>query len=194
MTPERKARITDVLNKRQPDIAVVMENIADPHNIFAIMRTCDAVGVQDVYIINTPFKKHPKFGKASSKSATKWVTKHEFDNLSSCIDAVRSRYSKLYASYLGDASVDLYDMDLTESIALVFGNEQEGITDEMLSACDGSFIIPQVGMIQSLNVSVACAVTLYEAMRQRRAKGYYDKARLTEAQWKDLASEWGMKE
>ncbi|MCB0698593.1 MAG: RNA methyltransferase [Chitinophagaceae bacterium] len=194
MTPERKARLTYVLDNRQPDLAVVMENINDPHNIFAIMRTCDAIGVQDIYIVNTPIKRHRKFGKASSTSATKWVTRHEFDDLDTCLSVVRSRYNKLYASYLGESSYGLYDMDMTESVALVFGNEREGITDEMLAKCDGTFLIPQVGMIRSLNVSVACAVTLYEAMRQRMSKGLYGNSRMATANRKNLADDWGMYE
>lgn len=191
MTPERAANIARVLNHRQPDLAVVMEDIEDPHNVFAVMRTCDAVGVQDVYVINTGFRKHKKFGKASSSSAGKWLTIHRFDNIKDCIAVVKERYGKLYASYLGEGSQSFYDVDFTERVALVFGNERDGVSEDMLSQCEGSFVIPQVGMIRSLNISVACAVTLYEARRQRMNKGYYDGTpKLSPQEWNALHEKW----
>lgn len=174
MTPERTNKIEEVLNRRQPDLGVVLDSIEDPHNIFAVLRTCDAVGIQDVYIVNTRFKRHKKHGNKSSSSAAKWLTQHRFETLEECMEVVKKRYDKLYAGYLGEASSSIYEMDLTQSMALAFGNEHFGISDEVLSYCDGTFIIPQVGMIRSLNISVACAVTLYEAKRQRMEKGFYD--------------------
>jgi tRNA (guanosine-2'-O-)-methyltransferase len=87
----------------------------------------------------------------------------------------------------------LYDLNLTERVALVFGNEREGVTEECLSYCDGNFIIPQVGMVQSLNISVACAITLYEAYRQRSIEGYYDgSGQLPNHQRAELAEKWGL--
>lgn len=176
MTPERLSRIKKVLNNRQPDLAVVMENIEDPHNIFAVMRTCDAVGIQDIYVINTDMNQYKRFGSASSSSAAKWLTIHQFEYLDECMDVVRSKYDKVFASYLSEDSETFYDIDYTGSIALVFGNEKKGVSDSMLAQCDGRFIIPQAGMIKSLNISVACAITLYEAKRQRMEKGFYNGA------------------
>lgn len=194
MTPERAANIERVLNYRQPDLAVVMEDIEDPHNVFAVMRTCDAVGVQDMYVINTGFPKHKKFGKASSSSASKWLTIHHFDNIDECVQVLRSRYDKIYTSYLGEGSRSFYDVDFTESVALVFSNERDGVSEEMMRHSDGSFIIPQVGMIRSLNISVACAVTLYEARRQRMDKGFYDgMCRLHEKSRQVLHEKWTAK-
>ena len=107
------------------------------------------------------------------------------------MEVVKSRYDKLYAGYLGEGSVSIYDMDFTDSIALAFGNEHFGISDDLLKYCDGRFVIPQVGMIRSLNISVACAVTLYEAKRQRVQKGYYDgTARLPEDDLQVLKAKW----
>jgi tRNA (guanosine-2'-O-)-methyltransferase len=195
MTPERKARITNVLNHRQPDLAVVMENVHDPHNIAAVMRTCDAVGIQELYVLNTQIARHKKFGKKSSASAAGWLTIHHFDAIESCVTALRNKYNKLYATHLGEKAYSLYELDLTESVALVFGNEHAGISDELLKHCDGNFIIPQVGMVKSLNISVACAITLYEAFRQRHVKGFYDgMTRLHEEQVKRLSDKWGLQE
>lgn len=195
MTPEREANIKRVLSMRQPDLAVLMEDVEDPHNIFAIMRTCDAVGVQDLYIINTKFRRHRKHGKRSSSSAKKWVTVHEFEDKQACIKEIRQKYDKILATYLDDEATSYYDIDYTQSLVLAFGNERFGISDELLKECDGTFYIPQAGMIKSLNVSVACAVTLYEAKRQRVEKGYYNgNTRLPDIQWQELYGKWSIKE
>ncbi len=195
MTAEREAKIQRVLNYRQPDLALVMENVADPHNISAVMRTCDAVGLQEIYVLNNVISRHKKFGKKSSASAAGWLTIHEFENTEECMTAVKKKYGKVFATHLGVESHSLYDLNMAESIALVFGNEHAGVTEECLSYCDGNFIIPQVGMVQSLNISVACAVTLYEAFRQRQVAGYYDgKSRLAPQEWNQLAGKWGLYE
>lgn len=195
MTPEREAKINRVLNHRQPDLTIVMENVHDPHNIAAVMRTCDAVGIQEIFVLNTQISTHKKFGKKSSASAAGWLTIHQFDNTDACIAAIRKKYSKIYATHLGEHAVSLYDLKMTEPVALVFGNEHAGVTKECLAHCDGNFIIPQVGMVQSLNISVACAVTLYEAFRQRMLEGYYSgDRRLPQEQWQTLATKWGLYE
>jgi tRNA (guanosine-2'-O-)-methyltransferase len=191
MTPEREARITNVLNHRQPELTIVMENVHDPHNISAVMRTCDSVGVQEIYVLNTAIGLHEAFGKKSSSGVAKWLTVHQFQNTEECMTAVKKRYGKVYATHLGVESHSLYELNLAESVALVFGNEKEGVTEECLKYCDGNFIIPQVGMVQSLNISVACAVTLYEAYRQRAAANLYDGiSRMEEQQRSPLLEHW----
>ena len=191
MTPERTDKLIKVLSKRQSNLTVVMENVQDPHNISAVLRTCDAVGIQDVYILTTKIPRHKKFGYKSSSSALKWLTIHEFDNLEACMKAVRKNFSKILTTHLSSDAVQLYDIDFTESVALVFGNEHSGVTDECRALADGNFIIPQMGIIQSLNISVACAVSIYEAMRQKMNAGHYDKASLPQAQMDTLLTQWG---
>ena len=107
---------------------------------------------------------------------------------------MKKRFEKVFATHLGEQAHSLYELDLTQSVALVFGNEHSGVSEEALKYCDGNFIIPQVGMVQSLNISVACAVSLYEAFRQRNEKGFYNSQRLQQEQYSKLAEEWGMKE
>lgn len=193
MTPERETKIKRVLNHRQSGLVLVMENVHDPHNISAVMRTCDAVGVQDLFVLTTTIPRHKKFGKNSSASAAGWLTIHQYDDTKACMDAVKERSDKIYATHLGVASQSLYDLDLTQRVALVFGNEHAGVTEECLKYCDGNFIIPQVGMVQSLNISVACAITLYEAFRQRQNAGFYDgNPKLPAAVWNGLAEKWGL--
>lgn len=195
MTPERRARITNVLNHRQPDLTVVMENVMDPHNIAAVMRTCDSVGIQEIFVLNTMIARHKKFGKKSSASAAGWLTIHQYDNTEECMNAVKAKYAHIYATHLGEKAVSLYELNLSQPVALVFGNEHAGITEECLKYCDGNFIIPQVGMVKSLNISVACAVTLYEAYRQREQNGSYNGvARLPQTQYDTLANKWGLLE
>lgn len=192
MTPERKNKLTAVLNKRQPDITVVMENIHDPHNIAAVMRSCDAIGIQDIYIIHTLLPKKKKWGIHSSSSANKWITVHNFTDTKTCFTEVRKQYDRIFTTKLDTTSKELFEMDFTGSVALVFGNERTGVSEEAAQYADGNFIIPQVGMISSLNISVACAVTLYEAYRQKSNAGHYIQPRLTEEQLNNIKDQWGM--
>jgi tRNA (guanosine-2'-O-)-methyltransferase len=190
MTPERYNRLISVLNHRQPDLTVVLENVFDPHNVSAVMRTCDAVGIQDVYILNDRIPPHRKWGYRSSSTAAKWLSIHQFTDAEKCFEEVRKRYGKIYASHLGTNSSDMYSLNLAESIALVFGNETFGVSDEIRKYCDGDFIIPQVGIIKSLNISVACAVTLYEAFRQKKEKEHYTSRKISEDTFRQLSDDW----
>jgi tRNA (guanosine-2'-O-)-methyltransferase len=191
MTPERHARLTSVLQKRQNDLTVVLENVFDPHNISAVMRTCDAVGIQEIFILNTRIGPHKKWGKKSSSSASKWLTIHQFTDPTTCFKEVRQRYDIILATHLGESAQSLYDLDLTRKVALVFGNEHEGVTNDILKYTDGNFIIPQVGIIRSLNISVACAVSLYEAYRQKKGAGHYEHPKLEDKTLEHLRTEWG---
>lgn len=190
MTPERRQKLTAVLEKRQPDLTVVLENVFDPHNISAVMRTCDAVGIQEVYILTTKIPRHKKWGARSSSSAAKWLTVHQFDNAEECFALLRRKYRKILTTHLSSDAVNLYDVNMTEPIALVFGNEHSGVSDEIRALADGNFIIPQAGIIQSLNISVACAVTLYEACRQKTLAGHYNRDNMDHAMKQELLNEW----
>ncbi|HEY4150981.1 MAG TPA: RNA methyltransferase [Chitinophagaceae bacterium] len=191
MTPERHERLLSVLNKRQGDLAVVLENVSDPHNISAVMRTCDAVGIQDVYVLNTKIPRHKKWGAKSSSSAAKWLTIHQYTDAQECFAALRKSYSRILTTHLSSDALSLHDIDFTQSIALVFGNEHSGVSDEIRALADGNFIIPQMGIIRSLNISVACAVTVYEAMRQKTAAGHYARRSLEPERFGQLLNEWG---
>lgn len=192
MTPERRQRIQSVLAHRQNDLTVVLENVFDPHNISAVMRSCDAVGVQEIYVLTNRIPRHKKWGARSSSSAAKWLTIHQFEDPAECFSALRKKYSRILTTHLSSDAVSLYSTDLTQSTALVFGNEHTGVSDEIRALADGNFIIPQVGMIQSLNISVACAVALYEACRQKTAAGHYAAQKLTPDEYAALRKQWGM--
>ena len=167
-----------------------MENVNDPHNISAVMRTCDAVGIQDIYILNTKIAKHDYFGVKSSSSAAKWLTVHQFTNVKECFDALRKNYNKIYTTHLSSDAVSLYDIDFTDSVALVFGNEHDGVSQESIDMADGNFIIPQLGFIKSLNISVACAVSIYEAHRQKMNAGHYNERSMTIERQETLLENW----
>ena len=192
MTAERKEKLLRVLKNRQSNLAVVMENVQDPHNISAVMRTCDAVGIQDLYILNTKIPRHEKFGAKSSSSAAKWLTLHQFEDIVECFKALRTHYETILTTHLASNSISLYDIDFTKSIALVFGNEHDGVSEEVRKLADGNFIIPQMGIIRSLNISVACAVSIYEALRQKTVSGQYNQASLPEQRMNDLMNHWGL--
>jgi tRNA (guanosine-2'-O-)-methyltransferase len=176
LKPERKQRFEDVVCKRQFNLTVVLENVNDPHNIGAVMRSCDAVGIAEVFVIYTGEHKNSirqYIGNNSASGAKKWVKANFFTSLEECFAEVRKKYTHIYGTKLDQGAVSLYDLELAKDVALVFGNEQKGISEEALKYLDGNFIIPQYGMTRSLNISVACAVTLFEAMRQREANGMY---------------------
>ena len=194
MTNERFDRLTAVLNKRQPDLTVVLENVFDPHNISAVMRTCDAVGIQDIYILNNKIPPHKKWSSKSSSSAAKWLTIHQYTDPLECFAALRKNYNKIYTTHLSTDAVTLYELDLTESVALVFGNEHSGVSEEIIAMADGNFIIPQIGIIKSLNISVACAVSLYEAFRQKNNAAHYDNNKLEGEKLTSLRDQWGFED
>jgi len=159
-------KIATVLARRQPDLTVVLENVHDPHNVSAVFRSCDAVGVLRVELLYT-VEKFPRIGKKSSSSANKWIDRCRHTSVGDCYAALRSEGFRIYATRLGPDALSLYDLDLTKPTAFVFGNEHRGVSDEASRGADASVRIPMMGMIESLNVSVAAAVCLYEALRQR---------------------------
>jgi tRNA (guanosine-2'-O-)-methyltransferase len=194
MSPARREKLTRVLNNRQSSLTVVLENVFDPHNISAVMRSCDAVGIQEMYVLSTRIAPHRYWGPKSSRGANKWLTVHQYTNAEECFNEVRKKYSKVLTTQLNETSVGLYEVDFLPSIALVFGNECYGVNEDIQKFADGSFVIPQVGMSESLNISVACAVTLYEAFRQKNLAGHYKQGSLQQEEYNRLYNEWGLLE
>lgn len=188
-TEKRVEKIKWVLGKRQPSLRVVIENIHDPHNVSAIFRTCDAAGVPKVSLVYN-IEKFPKIGKKSSASAYKWIEREKFKSIEECYNQLKKEKFKIYASSLNSESKNLYDLDFTKKSALVLGNEHRGLSKEAEDLADERFYIPMYGMVQSLNVSVSAAITIYEVMRQRGLKGFYDKSELTSNELKKLIDEW----
>lgn len=189
-TDDRRKRIEEVLGKRTRDLTVVLENINDPHNLSAAIRSCDAVGIMEVCLVYYGSQPFPKIARTSSASAMKWVNQRHFRSIGECYSALKSEGKLIYTTHMSKSAVSLYDLDLARPVALVFGNEHDGVSEEAFSLADGNFLIPQVGMIQSLNISVACAVSLFEAFRQRLKAGLYSNLQLDELEYARNLEEW----
>jgi len=166
-----------------------MENIHDPHNVSAMFRSADAVGIHEVHLIYTT-EKFPKIGSKSSSSANKWIERKKHPSADECFNYLRKNNYQILATKLDEDAKQLYEFDLTKPTAFVFGNEHAGVSDDAAHSADATVYIPMMGMIQSLNVSVACAVTIYEALRQRMNAGLYSSPRFDENTFLKLQEEW----
>lgn len=190
-TNRRHQRIQSVLARRQTGLTVVLEDIHDPHNASAVLRSCDAVGILDVHLVyvhETPPR--ASFGRATSASAAKWIRLHTWDSIEACYAHLREEGFAILATALDHRSRGVYEVNFAEPTALVFGNEKRGVTAEAANQADGTIYIPMQGMVESLNISVACAVTLYEAMRQRMVAGAYDSPSLDADELQQLEASW----
>jgi len=196
MLDKRQEKVRSLIRKRQLYFSVILENVTDPHNIGAVMRTCDAVGIGEIFLINTlDSEKNMVLGKRASSGARKWVDVYEFYDLKKAFGFIKNKgYEEIWATRIVGNSKSLYEIDFTRKIALLFGNEHKGLSEEASSYATGNFVIPQVGMVQSLNISVACAVSLYEGFRQRSAAGMYDKSALSEAEQETIFKKYADRE
>lgn len=186
MTEKRFQRIHQVVSKRQKFFTIVLENIHDPHNVSAILRSAEAVGIDKVYLIYNTCK-FPKVGRVSSASANKWIELVKFKNVKDCFEKLRKEKFKIYSTHISDSkkNYSLFELNLTGKTALVFGNEHEGVSEDVKRYADKNFLVPMYGMVQSLNVSVTVAVCLYEALRQREIKGKYEKSDYSKKELKE---------
>jgi tRNA (guanosine-2'-O-)-methyltransferase len=188
-TAEREAGIRRVLSLRRKDLTIVLNNIHDPHNVSAILRSCDAFGVPEVhlYYTDTPF---PAIAAGSSASARKWVKTVRHTNLPSLETRLRTANMRVYAASCSASAVSLYDLDLTLPSAFVLGNEHRGLDADFAVLADAEVRIPMYGMIQSFNVSVAAALLLGEASRQKRTAGQYARPSYSAEELAALYAEW----
>jgi tRNA (guanosine-2'-O-)-methyltransferase len=188
-TEKRVEKLKWVLSKRQPSLRIVIENIFDPHNVSAIFRTCDAAGIPRVSLVYN-IEKFPKIGKKSSASAYKWIEREKYKTIGECYKELKEEKYTVYASSLNPDAKSLYDLNFTKKSAIVFGNEHRGLSKEAQEQADECFFIPMYGMVQSLNVSVSAAISIYEALRQRIINGLYDKSESSSKELKELLDEW----
>ena len=188
-TVRRLERFRRVIEAKQIDFHLILENVHDPHNVSAVLRTCDAVGVGTVHLVYT-FEEFPKIGRQSSAGVGKWANLQRYRSIEECYQTLRDQGVGIYATDLTEDAVGLYELDMTAPIALVFGNEHRGISEEASQLADGNFHIPMFGLAQSLNISVACAVSLYEGLRQRLSTGKYDTPGLPEQEINRMLQEW----
>ena len=189
MTPQRYRRIRAVLDRRQPDLTVLMDHVNKPHNLSAILRSCDAVGVLRAHVV-TP-QRYLKAHRASSASSSKWVELRAHKDLGEALAELRGQGMQIAAAHGSERSVDFRALDYCRPTAVVMGAELSGPSPEVLEAADAHLTVPMVGMVESLNVSVAAALILYEAQRQRQAAGMYEGPRLdVDTYWRTVFR-WG---
>jgi tRNA (guanosine-2'-O-)-methyltransferase len=191
-TPERLEKVDRAVGMRQPTLAVVIENIHDPHNFNAILRSCDAVGTSHVNLVYT-VERPPKLAHTSSSGAYKWMDFQRFDSITACYASLRSEGFRILATKLEPKARSLYANDLTSPTAFVLGNEHRGISEAAATGADDLLFIPMMGMSESVNVSVAAAVCLFEAMRQRLEKGMYEHPQLSPVGLRSLKADWLMR-
>ena len=173
MTPDRFQRIHSVLATRQPDLTVCMEEVHKPNNVSAIIRTADAVGVHKVHAVWPT--KAMKLHTHTSAGARNWVELETHDSMIDAMAVMKAQGMQVLATNLSDTAVDFREIDYTKPTAIILGGEKNGISQQALAMADQDIIIPMVGMVQSLNVSVASALILYEAQRQRQNAGMYER-------------------
>lgn len=188
MTPRRFERIRSVLARRQPDLTVVLENVHKPHNFAAVVRSADAVGVWEVHAI-VPEGGLP-LHHLTSGGSRRWVNVRVHEDLESSLGALEKTGPQLLAAHPSDDAVDFRKIDFTRPTAILFGQEKDGLTDTALAAADRHVVIPMEGMVASLNVSVAAALILFEAQRQRSAAGLYESSRLDPELFERTLFEW----
>ena len=189
MTPRRYATLRAILARRQADLTVLMDNVHKPHNVSAVMRTCDAVGIPTLHAIST--KERFRASPSSSGGTRRYVEVVTHPTYDDAFAVLRGRGLRIYSADLTPDAVDFRSIDFTQPTAVLLGAEKFGVSDEAAERVDGAITIPIVGAVESLNVSVAAAVILYEAQRQREAAGLYDRIQLDEETRQRLLFEWG---
>jgi tRNA (guanosine-2'-O-)-methyltransferase len=166
LVPERKARIDEVVASRTRTLTVVMEAFCDPQNVNAVLRTCEAFGIQELHAIEGPLKPYDR-NKKISQNADKWLDVRRWRSTADCLAHLRAEGFAIYVTHLGPESRPLAELSFAGKAALVFGNESRGVSDEALRLADATYAIPMHGFVQSLNVSVAAAISISRAVERR---------------------------
>jgi len=169
LVPERRARVDAVVAGRTRTLTVVMEAFCDPQNVNAVLRTCEAFGVQEIHAVEGPMKPWDR-NKKISQNADKWLDVRRWRSTGECLAHLKAEGFAIYATHLGEGSRPLGSLSFAGKVALVFGNEKRGVSDEALALAEARYAIPMRGFVQSLNVSVAAAISLATAVERREAE------------------------
>jgi len=187
MTPKRLNTIKTILDRRQPDLTVIMENVRKPHNLAAVARTLEAVGGMDIHAITALTS--IRLTQLAAGGTKKWIEVHKHPNTKDGLEHLKNKGLQIVATTLSETSKDYRDIDYTRPTAILVGEELEGISEQAVEMADENICIPIVGMVQSLNVSVASALVLYEAYHQRNKAGMYDSVSLEQDKYTKLLFE-----
>ena len=192
--PRRFERIKNVLNCRMNNLTVLVEAVNKPHNLSAILRTCDAAGVFEANFISDSYK--VKTFNSTAQGSQKWVKLNNHETTISAISQLKKKGFKLYGTSLNESSTDYRDFDYSENTCFVLGAEKWGLSNELISKVDESIFIPMTGMVQSLNVSVAASILVFEAIRQRQSKNIlpFDGEGLSPQEYQETLFEWSYPE
>ncbi|NVJ60571.1 MAG: tRNA (guanosine(18)-2'-O)-methyltransferase TrmH [Gammaproteobacteria bacterium] len=188
MRENRLARIKQLLANRQPDLTILMDQVHKPHNVAAVVRTADAVGIGNIHAVRAEGQINRCGGTAMGSD--RWVKVHRYEKFSDSIKVVKQQGMQVLAAHFSERAVDFRSIDYTQPTCLLLGAEKYGVTEEASEAADHHVLIPMLGMVQSLNVSVANAVILYEAQRQRQQAGMYGECKLEQGDMDRLCFEW----
>lgn len=188
MTPERYQRLCTTLNQRQPDLTVITDDVHKQHNVSAIVRTCDSVGIGDVHAV----WQHPEYRclRYTASGSDHWVNIHTHDDIVGGIKTLKSRGFQVVAAHFSETAISYHQVDYTKPTALLLGAEKFGVSDTAANQVDAHITIPMMGMTTSLNVSVAAAIILSEARKQRAEMGMYKERRLSTAEYDQLLFQW----
>ena len=189
ITPERAAKIRKVLEARQKDLTMVMDNIWDPHNVSAVLRSCDAFGLSKVHLYYTKAK-WPELGKKTSASALKWVERVRHREAEDMVGTLKGQGMQILRTGFSETAKPLAAYDFTKPTAVILSNEHSGTQPELEALVPDELYIPMFGMVQSFNVSVAAAIILYEASKQRQDAGMYDSPTFTDEELAELEALW----
>ena len=189
ITAKRLDTIKQVVSHRQFDLTVILENIHDPHNVAAIFRSADAVGIDEVQLLYTR-EKFPSLHSKVTTGGEKWVKQNRYSDPEKLAADLKRRGFKIYKTHLAADAVSIHDIDWTQPSAVILGNENRGVSSEMTKLADANIVIPMFGMVESLNVSVATAVVLFEACRQRIVGGKYPNPESSPEFLEQMTDEW----
>ena len=187
LTSQRTAKMKAVLARRLSWLTVVLDNVYDRHNISAVLRSCEAFGVQDIHVIESiePFQTNREI----SHGTEKWLSIHRWPDYAGCLEQLRAQLFTVYATGFSESAVSLFTVPVTQPLAIVFGNEHSGVSAELKHSCDGEIMIPMCGFVESLNISVAAAVAV-AVLRQSIQKQVGDQALLPAARREQIYSAW----
>ncbi len=188
MTPQRYQIICQVLRQRQPDLTVITDEVHKGRNLSAIVRTCDAVGISKFHCVE-PEKGYRGF-RGTALGSHKWVETVLHDNVSDGLGQLKEEGFQVVAAHLSDDAVDFRSIDYTQPTAILMGTEKQGVSDKALALADHKVVIPMMGMVESFNVSVACAIILTEAQAQRQKAGLYDHSRIPALEYQKILFQW----
>ena len=193
MINPRNDRINQLLDKRQQDLTVFMDEVHKPHNLAAIIRTCDAVGIGEVHAVfpeNSPLKAHEKKMESTAMGSGRWVKTHRHENLQSGMQKIKGEKKQILAAHFSERAVDFREIDYTKPTCVLVGSELFGVSEQAAELADQHILVPMLGMVQSLNVSVATAIILYEAQRQREMADMYQTRQLSNDHCESLRFDW----